>query len=208
MRGPVATSTTPLNPSQKARAQRRDQILAAAREVFAEKGYDATAVADIVRAAGVAQGTFYLYFPAKRDAFFALAEEFFAEMAGHVGEALAQGGPVPDRVRALTRSCFRAADQNADLVRLVFFGADSAATEAAQRFAERNPVVEAVREMIEADVEAGRLEISDPEVTARLLVGLVRTAVLEAYVVGRRADAKRLERATAEMFTRVLTGGD
>ena len=33
------------------------------RKVLREKGYDSTTVSDIVKEAGVAQGTFYLYFP-------------------------------------------------------------------------------------------------------------------------------------------------
>lgn len=189
---------------QNQRDERHASILAAARKVFAEKGYERTAVADIVREAGVAQGTFYLYFPSKQDAFFALADAFFSEMAGHVGAALEAEPDPGERVRAITHSCFVAASENADLVRLVFFGSDSASAAAQERFSEANPVVDAVRGMIEAGVEAGDLEIDDPEVTARLLVGLVRTAVLEAYVLGDGSGADRLERATAQMFARTL----
>ncbi|MEJ2217874.1 MAG: TetR/AcrR family transcriptional regulator [Gemmatimonadota bacterium] len=46
---------------------RRGELIAAAREVFAERGVANAAVSDIVKAAGVAQGTFYLYFDAKTD---------------------------------------------------------------------------------------------------------------------------------------------
>src|SRR5262245_44500387 len=47
------------------RSSAHDGLLAAAVEVFAAKGYTATRVSDIVREAGVAQGTFYLYFKSK-----------------------------------------------------------------------------------------------------------------------------------------------
>lgn len=42
-----------------------DKILNAAIEVISEKGLDKTSISDIVRKAGVAQGTFYLYFQSK-----------------------------------------------------------------------------------------------------------------------------------------------
>jgi AcrR family transcriptional regulator len=63
---------------------RRGQLLAAAQAVFAKKGYEDATVAEIVGRAGVAQGTFYLYFPGKESlagAFAELLSESFAETA-------------------------------------------------------------------------------------------------------------------------------
>jgi AcrR family transcriptional regulator len=51
------------------RPERRQQILMVARDVFARSGYHAAKVEDIVTAAGVARGTFYLYFEDKRSVF-------------------------------------------------------------------------------------------------------------------------------------------
>ncbi|NJE13628.1 TetR/AcrR family transcriptional regulator [Thermococcus sp. LS2] len=45
----------------------REKILKAARELFAEKGYDKTTVDEIVERAGVAKGTFYNYFKSKEE---------------------------------------------------------------------------------------------------------------------------------------------
>lgn len=45
----------------------RAKILDVAEELFSKKGYDETAVSDIVSEMGVAQGTFYYYFPSKED---------------------------------------------------------------------------------------------------------------------------------------------
>jgi len=45
---------------------RRDALAQVALEVWAERGYDKTTVAEIAREAGVAKGTFYLYFESKR----------------------------------------------------------------------------------------------------------------------------------------------
>jgi AcrR family transcriptional regulator len=46
---------------------RKDELIEAAERLFLEKGYDNTAVGDIVRAVGVAQGTFYYHFRSKED---------------------------------------------------------------------------------------------------------------------------------------------
>jgi AcrR family transcriptional regulator len=66
------------------RLDRRTQLLDSARAVFAKKGYEDATVSEIVSRAGVAQGTFYLYFPGKEalaGAFAELLSERFAEVA-------------------------------------------------------------------------------------------------------------------------------
>ena len=50
---------------------RRAEILDAARTVFASNGFDTATVDDIALAAGVAKGTIYLYYPSKRDIYWA-----------------------------------------------------------------------------------------------------------------------------------------
>jgi AcrR family transcriptional regulator len=62
------------------KAERRAQILARAREVFAKHGYHAATVDDIALAAGVARGTFYLYFEDKRAVFADLVDRFLARI--------------------------------------------------------------------------------------------------------------------------------
>ena len=78
---PVATRT-------QSEAQRRQQILSAARSVFDEKGYESATVSDIVKTAGVAQGTFYLYFDSKKDIVVELARKPMADMTDRLRRAL------------------------------------------------------------------------------------------------------------------------
>jgi AcrR family transcriptional regulator len=56
--------------------KRREQILKAALDVFIENGYDAATMPEIAKAAGVAAGTIYLYFPSKRELFVAVIKDF------------------------------------------------------------------------------------------------------------------------------------
>ncbi len=59
----------PLNKRQLQAAATRERMLSAAREVFEQKGYRGTTVGAITAAADTADGTFYLYFRNKDDAF-------------------------------------------------------------------------------------------------------------------------------------------
>ena len=63
----------------KSPEERRLEIIKAAEKLFNEKGFSNTAVSDIVKSIGVAQGTFYYYFKSKDDAFNAIAEGFMGE---------------------------------------------------------------------------------------------------------------------------------
>ena len=62
------------------RAARREQVLSCAVRVFSHKGYHATTVSDIIAEAGVARGTFYLYFKSKRAIFDELLERFLEQI--------------------------------------------------------------------------------------------------------------------------------
>ncbi|HEY8755865.1 MAG TPA: TetR/AcrR family transcriptional regulator [Candidatus Dormibacteraeota bacterium] len=62
--------------SLTARGERtRSRLVAAGEEVFGRRGYHDASIAEITQAAGVAQGTFYLYFESKRDLLRAVVEE-------------------------------------------------------------------------------------------------------------------------------------
>ena len=72
---------------ERTKAANRAAILAAGREQFADRGYDAIGVRDIVRGTALASGTFYNYFPDKEAVFRAIVEEFGAEARRRVRAA-------------------------------------------------------------------------------------------------------------------------
>lgn len=59
---------------------RRSEILAAATKVFGNKGFDATLMDEIARAAGLAKGTLYLYFKSKDEIYQAVVRQSLAEL--------------------------------------------------------------------------------------------------------------------------------
>jgi len=68
---------------------RREELIDAAQREFAERGVAGTAISDIVKAAGVAQGTFYLYFAGKDDIVTAVAERAGDSLADAIEAAVA-----------------------------------------------------------------------------------------------------------------------
>ena len=60
---------------ERSKAANRQSILDAARRVFAQLGYEAASVRDIIRGTDLASGTFYNYFKSKEEVFEALADD-------------------------------------------------------------------------------------------------------------------------------------
>jgi AcrR family transcriptional regulator len=77
----------------------RDELLAAATEVFWDKGYVDARVADIAERAGVSHGTFYTYFDSKEAVLWALAADFNEAMSRSTRGVRAEVGG--DEVRAI-----------------------------------------------------------------------------------------------------------
>ena len=179
---------------------RQEQILAAARKVFKEKGYDGITIADIVKEAGVAQGTFYLYFSSKRDAFLALSQQLDQAAAMTVSGAYDPALTFEERLRALTKAGFECGKRNADLVRLVHFGADSMPIDVQAEFLKNSPQIGTLTQVFEQAIEAGDMEPMDPEIAARLIWGMVKNAFVEAFVLGDERDAQRLEDGVARLI--------
>ena len=61
--------------SEERRAERREQILGAARRCFAEHGYEGATVARLEEATGLSRGAIFNYFPSKEELFVELAVE-------------------------------------------------------------------------------------------------------------------------------------
>jgi len=112
---------------ERGKARRRQAIIRAAYELFAERGYDATTVADIAAAAEVAPRTVAMYFPSKRDIALSRLDEAMAGLTEAMrrrapGESVAEvagkwlrarpGGPEETELKELAR---RMLDANPEL---------------------------------------------------------------------------------------------
>lgn len=91
--------------SDEDKSLRRDAILAAAKRVFAKKGFHATTMADIAKAARLSYGSVYWYYDSKDALFHALMESEEAALRDHITAALASVDPRdPDPYLPLRRA--------------------------------------------------------------------------------------------------------
>lgn len=107
--------------AEKIREQRRRELLDVALRVFAQHGYHHARIADIIDAAGVARGTFYLYFESKNAIFHALLDDLLLRLRESVvGVSMAPDAPPVDvQIRQSVERVLEAFVASPDLTRIV-----------------------------------------------------------------------------------------
>jgi AcrR family transcriptional regulator len=86
------------NSGKSAGNDKRSRILDAAQNLFLRYGVKRTSLDDVVRAAGIAKGTLYLYFDSKDELFAAIAEHLCAELLRKAEEAIASSSAMTPRI--------------------------------------------------------------------------------------------------------------
>lgn len=90
--------------SEASRRSRQELLLQAARQCFAELGFEAASIAGIARLAGVSDGLLYRYFADKRALMLAVLAQFFEELIARASSAVAREADFAGKLRALTRT--------------------------------------------------------------------------------------------------------
>jgi len=183
---------------------RRAELLRAAREVLAEKGLDAARVSEIVARAGVAQGTFYLYFPSKYSLVVALTEEVMAQVLAAVEEATAAAPSLHAAVEAGVTAVFRATGRYRDIIGTLHSSAGSVEirAECERLYA---PYYAYVANVIRRGQATGEIDPAvSPELSGRLIVGLIEHAADACYVLHTETPTEAYITEVARFVQRAL----
>jgi AcrR family transcriptional regulator len=178
-------------PARLPRDQRRIQLLDAASEVFASKGYHAAAMDDIADAAGVSKPVLYQHFSSKLDLYLALLDQSCYRLVEVLEEALASTEDNADRVIATVAAFYEFISSESGDFRFVFESDLTADGAVQQRLSRVNAEI--------SDAIAGVIaeDTSLPPPQAKLLaVSLVGIAQVSArYWISSGTSAITLEEA-------------
>jgi AcrR family transcriptional regulator len=153
-----------------AKGQRtRARLLQAAERVFAELSYNDASIVKITEAAGVGQGTFYLYFPGKAEIFDELVRDLNHRVRRTMSEAAEQGRTRIESELLGFRAFFRFTAEHPALYRIIR-QAEFASPQTLQFHYDR--IVDGYVAALERAMDAGEVERRDPEVLAWALMGI------------------------------------
>lgn len=161
---------------------RRAELLRVAREVLAEKGFEATTISEIVSRAGVAQGTFYLYFPSKISLVLTLASEMQQQIEQALRTSYAEARTLEEMIDRSVESAFHITGQYRDILALVHSGIHWLEAEEAHAHI-FTPYHSLIAEAIRRAQGIGAVNPAlDPDVTAVLIVGAIYYSADQCYV--------------------------
>jgi AcrR family transcriptional regulator len=182
-------SRPPLSRRSRSPEAKQRQLLDAARELFAELGYEATSTFQIARRAGVSEGILFHHFGSKRGLFARLAEDY-GENALQSAVAVVAGESTAELA---LRGAFAFAEQDPALFRL--FVEDEVLLEKLEITTARAVLVRSIQEALERNMEAGNARQGDPRIMAELQFDVV----ISLYRAWRRSgDPSRKEDYIAE----------
>src|SRR5512133_2759788 len=88
--------------------ERRQQLLAVATKLFADRGYEATTTAAIAEAAGITEPVLYRHFQNKKDLYLAVLRTSSALLAQRWRDAAGQSDQATEQVRHLAATIYGA----------------------------------------------------------------------------------------------------
>ncbi len=187
--------------------ERRGQILRAALDVFGRKGFHGATIREIAAAAGLAEGTIYLYFPSKQE----VLKGVFALIAEDPGGA----PPVPEEgddmgfLTALIRNRVQSLARHASFIRLIAHEADLHEDLRREFFARLHaPFVARLERYLGARIAQGAFRPVDTALIASICFRMMMSYLMTQHVLylGRATLRRGDDEYIREMAALILYG--
>lgn len=156
----------------KKRAKTRADLLAAARKVFAKRGYHETSILDITGEADVGVGTFYLHFKDKDEAFNTLIDEVLQILEEQVITEVRTYGVIT--IPVIVRSIFRHAYAQRDLFSIAL----ASGAQVTRTIRVEDSIAQGLTRVLEAAEEQGLLSGYNVPLLAHLVTGVIAQGII------------------------------
>ena len=170
------------------RSPMEDRILASAVALFAEQGFDATTVQQVVDRAEVTKGALYHYFDSKDDLLYELYHALIGVQNAEIEQIVARGGDAASTVREILVSVFTSTVDRLDHAKVFFRESHKLDPERAAAYrADRRHYHETFRKVIASAQERGEFSAAVPAET----VVLIAMGVVNELPVWYRPDGPK-----------------
>jgi AcrR family transcriptional regulator len=194
----VAPTSVDGRPLSRRGLDTRRRLLDAAEQCFTELGYHDASIVKITEAAGVAQGTFYLYFASKKEIFDELVLDLNARVRRYVNERAQQGGTRVEQELLGFRAFFEFTAEHPALYRVIR-QAEFVSPETLEQHYERFGARYA--EGLRNAMEEGELPPADPEILTWALMGIAELIGMRTILWSKDG---RISEADFEALTTVI----
>jgi TetR/AcrR family transcriptional regulator, fatty acid metabolism regulator protein len=192
--------------ARNAQSDKRARILDAAVRIFAERGFFTATVAEVAKAAGVADGTIYLYFKGKEDLLARLFEEKMTGLVEQARAEVARGSGAADRLKRFIRLHFSLVEKNPALASVLIV--EMRRSSQVLKLADRGKVsayVELIAEIVREGQQKGELDaVVSPSTARRAVFGALDELANGWLLSGRKAGLKKTAAEVSEWLVRGL----
>ena len=179
---------------------RRRELMDAGERILLRKGFASTTIDDVTRAAGVAKGTYYLYFKSKDDLAAALRDRFIEDCRKRI-ETLSARRPANDwrgRLDAWVEGGICHYLDHLELHDIIFIAGHEGHGSMAQ-----SALVEALADLIRAGAAAGAWRAQSPELVSLFLFYALH-GVVDHIVTSRTMDRRGVIRLSQKIVRDVM----
>jgi len=172
--------TLPLPSSS--RNDRRQRIVLAASQMFAERAYVEVQMDELAKAAEVAKPTIYRYFSSKEDLFLEALDGTMSELVAEVSRVADETAPAPVVLRQMIAAALKSFAQCTAAIRALDGGSDAALGERGRAMLRRRgrQIREEFARVLQRGITARDFQGFDPDLASRAILGAVRmTATAE-----------------------------
>jgi len=182
----------------------RAALIAAARPLFAARGFAGVGTEEIVRAAGVTRGALYHQFADKTELFAAVVEHLEAELAERIGAAaVAIGATDPLAALRAGTAAWLDASTEAETQRILLLDGPAVLGWERWRAIAMRYGFGLVETVLQGAIDAGQLRPQPVPPLAHVLIGAVDEAAL---YVATAADPERARAEVDDVLSRLLAG--
>ncbi|MBN9617177.1 MAG: hypothetical protein BGO25_03075 [Acidobacteriales bacterium 59-55] len=193
-----------MTPRPDVSAERKDQILNTAEDVFAERGFDEARMDDIAERSGLSKGAIYWYFKKKDDIIAALLDRVFRRNIESMRAEAARAGSVLDRLAAMGEQTSRDYESMSRLmpIALEFYAVALRQRKVRKHLATMyDEILAIIVPLIEEGIRNGELDDGvDPRQAATLLLGIYEGLGLVWAISPKTVDWKTLGPQAAQML--------
>jgi AcrR family transcriptional regulator len=213
----VATKSlsTPAAPARgrkaRERATRQHEVIAAARQLFARRGYQRTTMLQIAAASELALGTLYQLFASKEAILFRMLDTFVDVLIERIRQEMTGPGEAATQLQRIVRTQLEFSRDNADVLQFYLSGWTGYEFAVRQRFGEQidakyEAYLGALATVFRRGMREGTFAVAPPRRLAVALAGMIH-ALIRRWLRERALNLSAEGQALVEVLLRGVRQG-
>jgi AcrR family transcriptional regulator len=184
---------------------KRQAILVAARDLFADQGYEETTIAMIAHRAGMAVGTVYLYFQNKHDILVDVCLDLNASIMATIRSPHLLSLPQSEMPRAIIEAVFRTSRER--MRYMLYYQVEAQSDTETQRVrASKQAITDALEEFLRQIIAQGQMAPFDTATYAAVLIALVSATVHQCFTIEQGERESFYREGVVDLIERLFFG--